>query len=195
MSRKRSWNTFGTLHTQALQALADDAKLKFAGTFQTVRSEASRRLSQAEKQKVLGELIASEVEGAANPAKRTKGIFAEIGVTGFRSGNREYGLEYYSSLVTHTVLADAHNTGASARYASNGVQYARRIERPDCCKICQPLKDRIVWLGDSRLLPPTHPWCYGGIAPFIGEPDEDPIMSPDDPRIPDKTRRYLLKKV
>ncbi len=97
-------------------------------------------------------------------------------------------------MLTHTVLADAHNTGAAMRYASNNVQYARRIERPDCCEICRPLRDKIVFIGDSRLLPPTHPWCFGGITPYIGEP-EKPIMSPDDPRIPDKTRRYLLKKV
>jgi hypothetical protein len=185
--------TFGTIHTDALNALAQDASLKFASTLKSVQQSARTLVTSSMKQQIIGKLLVAEIEGSSNPAQTVKDFFADQGVTALQGRKRNYTLEEYSGLVTHNILADAHNLGAATRYTVNGIEYARRIERADCCKICQPLRDKIIWLGDPRLLPPSHPWCYGGIAPVLGKPDQ-PIMSADDPRIPAKTREFLLKK-
>ena len=186
--------TFGTIHTQALHALAGDARLKFGNALQGVRDGAKAAITSSLKQQMIGELLVSEIEGASNPAKRVQDILEQQQISAVQGRKRSYTLEEYSGLITHNLLADAHNIGAATRYTVNGVEYFRRIERPDCCDICRPLRDKVLWLGDPRLLPPTHPWCYGGVAPVIG-PQTDPVMSPDDPRIPQKTRDFLLRKM
>jgi len=185
--------SFGVVHQEALQALAEEASLKFATALEGVRSDARSKLTRMQRENVVRELISSEVEGANNPSARVKAIFEGEKIESFQGKRRAWGLEEYSSMLTHVLLADAHNTGAVTRYAANGIQYARRIERPDCCEICRPLRNKYVWIGDRRLIPPSHPYCYGSIAPFIGVP-ENPIMDPFDKRIPERTRRVILRR-
>lgn len=187
-------DTFGTIHIQAIEQLAEDATLRFANALQTVRMDARARMTKLQKQKIVGELIASEIEGAANPAARVQKVLEDEGIVGIRTSNgRELSLEHYASTLTYTIIAEAHNTGAMTRYAANGVGYVEVIERETACPICGPMRGKIVALGDSRLTPPFHPNCFGGIRPFMGEP-ENPIRSIDDPRIPDRTRQAMLRK-
>lgn len=187
-------DTFGTIHTEAIAQLAEDATLRFANALQTVRMDAKARMTKLQKRKILGELIASEVEGTSNPAARVKKIFEDEGIVGFRTSNgRELNLEHYASTLTYTILAEAHNTGAMTRYAANGVGFVEIIERETACPICSPMRGKIVSLGDSRLVPPFHPNCFGGVRPFMGEP-ENPILTMDDPRIPDRTRQAMSRK-
>lgn len=186
--------TFGTIHLHALQALVDDSKLKFANALEGVRREASSRISQATKQQVITELLQNEIAGGATPSARVKRIFLDQGITAIRSASRSWSLEDYASMLTNTVLAEAHNTGALTRYASNGVEFVEVIERgnaPD--RTCEFMRGKIVFIGDRRLQPPFHPNCMGGIKPFLGKPDA-PIMSPDDHRIPADVRKTLLKR-
>lgn len=185
---------FGTLHKEAIQRLADDAALRFASALEGVRRESQSLIAAAQKQKIVTELIVSEIEGAPNPAQRVKEILEEEGLVALRSTTRKWTLDDYASMLTHTLLAEAHNTGATTRYLANGVEFARIIERPDAPdRTCQWMRNKVVWLGDTRLLNPYHPHCMGGIAPFSGEP-EDPILSADDPRIPADVRSMLLKR-
>jgi hypothetical protein len=100
----------------------------------------------------------------------------------------------YASMRTDTLLADANNTGASARYASNGVEFARIIEPADAPdRPCQWMRGKVVWLGDRRLLTPYDANCMGGIEPFLGDP-KDAIMSAEDPKIPVDVWKMLLKQ-
>ncbi len=185
-------DAFGTIHVEAISVLAEDATLKFANALEAVRRESRSVLRAAEKQKVLGEIIASEIEGAADPAKRVQEVLAEEGIVALR-GSRRWSLEDYSSMLVSTILAEAHNTGAMVRYAENGVGFAEVIEREEACPICGPMRGKVVSLADRRLMPPYHPNCRGGIRPFLSDP-ENPITSIDDPRIPSKTREYMLKR-
>jgi len=114
-------------------------------------------------------------------------------IVGMRTSNgRNLSLEHYAPTLTYTVIAEAHNTGAATRYATNGVRFVEVIERETACPICKPMRGKIVALGDSRLLPPYHPNCFGGIRPYLGEP-ENPIMSIDDPRIPAEAKKMMAR--
>lgn len=186
--------SFSGIHKEAIQALAEDASMKFAGTIENARRESQSLLTKIQKQKVIGSLIVSEIEGASNPAQRVTEVLQEERVTGLRtSNNRRITLENYAETLVNALLGEAHNTGAATRYAVNGVGFVRVIEKETACPICSPMDDKIVSLADPRLLPIYHPHCRGGIAPFLGEP-EDPIMSIDDARIPEKTRAAMLRK-
>lgn len=187
-------DTFTTLHREALQALADDATLKFANALQSVKNGVKTAIRQSQKQQILTELITSEITGDSAPQKRVKILLEESGAVGIQTRSGLRTLEDYSSMLTHTILAEAHNTGAATRYISNGVQYGTIIERADAPDgTCQWMRGKVVWLGDRRLLNPYHPRCYGGVKPFIGEPLA-PILSPDDPRIPAEVRKMLLRR-
>lgn len=116
-------------------------------------------------------------------------------ITAFQGRNRNWGLEDYSSMLTHTILADAHNTGSATRYVQNGVQFARVIERTDAPdRTCKWMNGKVINVLDRRLLNPFHPNCMGGIAPFLGEAPQDAIMSAEDPKIPADVRAMLLKR-
>ncbi|MFL5330310.1 MAG: hypothetical protein ACJ8C4_15525 [Gemmataceae bacterium] len=91
--------------------------------------------------------------------------------------------------------AEAHNTGAITRYLANGIQFAEVIEQRSAPEqICDFVSGQILSLRDHRLTPAYHPNSNGGIKPVLGEP-VDPIMSPDDPRIPADERLMVLKRV
>lgn len=182
------------LHREAMQALADDASFKFANALEGVRRSARSLVSEAQKQKIINQLLVAEVEGAARPSDRVKSVFEEAGITAIKTPTRTINLEDYASTLTHTILADAHNTGAMTRYLSNGVQYVEVIERgtaPDLT--CRFMRGKIVYLGDRRLLPPYHPNCFGGIKPYFGEPG-NPLMTPEDSRIPAEAKKLMLRK-
>lgn len=186
--------TFGAIHQEAIDALVSDANLKFANTLEGVRREASSALSRAQKDQVIRQVVQDELSGNAGTAKSVKGVFADQGITAFRSPTRSWNLEDYAAMLTRTILAEAHNTGAMTRYVSNGVEFGEVIERstaPD--GVCQWMRGKIVWLGDRRLLPPFHPNCMGGVKPFLSKP-ENPIMSAEDPQIPEDVRKMLLKR-
>lgn len=185
--------SFTQIHKEAMQQLADDATLKFANAIEGARREASSLLTRVQKQKILGKLIAAEIEGASNPAARVQEVLEEEGIVSLRTPSRRITIEAYADMLVNTLLGEAHNLGALTRYVSNGLEYVRVIERDTACPICKPMDDKIVWLGDPRLIPIYHPHCRGGIAPFQGEP-ENPIRSIDDPRIPEKTRTAMLRK-
>jgi hypothetical protein len=185
--------TFSTLHTEALNVLAQDASDKFANALQGVRKEASSLITAVQKQEIQKKILQSQVEGAARPQDLVKTYLEQEGIVSLR-GARKWTLEDYSAMVARTTLAEAHNTGAINRYLTNGVQYGEVIERataPD--GTCMWMRGKIVFLGDRRLIPPFHPNCMGGVKPFLGTPVE-PIMSPDDPRIPAEVRLMLLRR-
>lgn len=186
--------TFGTLHTKALQQLANDATLRFANALEAVKRESRSLISTAQKQEVIGELIASEIEGAADPAERVQQVLEEQGIVALQGATRKWTLENYAAMLSQTVLAEANNTGALMRYVGNGVEYAEVIEQAQTQDItCRTMRGKVVWLGDPRLIPPYHPYCRGSIKPFMGNP-ENAIMGPDDPRIPAEAQKMMLRK-
>lgn len=185
--------TFTQLHREALQQLVTDAKDKFATALVSVTRRGDRIVTNLQKQRIQEQILLSEIQGE-NAVSKVKDYLEGQQITAVRASNRDWGLEEYSAMLVHTVVAEAHNTGAANRYLQNGVQHARRIERVNCCKFCRPFKDKIIWLGDRRLLPPSHPWCFGAITPAIGPFEEVPLRSPHDPRIPNYARDFLLKK-
>lgn len=187
-------DTFTATHREALQALADDARLKFASSIQSVRNGVAAKFRAADRQQIMTKLITSEIEGDALPQKQVKILLEQSGVTGVQTRRGTIALEDYASMLTHTVLAEAHNTGAANRYISNGVQYGEVIERGDAPDyVCQWMRGKIVWLGDRRLINPFHPRCYGGIKPFFGDTSKA-IKSPEDPRIPAEVKKAMLRK-
>lgn len=186
-------DTFTQIHTQALQELVDDATLKFATALEGVRASAKSAIKKATKQEIVNKLVQAEIEGASRPSVGTRKTLEEAGIVAIQSANRGWNLEDYASMLTHTILADAHNTGAMTRYLSNGIEYGEVIERGDAPdSTCRFMRGKIVWLGDRRLIPPFHPNCFGGIKPFLGTP-KGPIRSPEDARIPADVKKMLLK--
>lgn len=189
--RGRIDESFTQLHKEALQAIADQAARSFGNGIDTVRGDVERMISTATKQKVQAEILAAEAAGGKAAVRE---IFESEGITGFRSANRTWTLENYSAMITRTIAAEAHNTGSVTRYAENGVEYVRIIERataPDVC--CQWMKDKIVWIGERRLLNPYHPNCIGSFAPWFGD-TKGAIRSINDPRIPQEVKKFLLRK-
>lgn len=185
--------SFSDFHREAVQALADDARLRFGNAIEMVRREATVRMSAATKEHILQTLMTNELKGGLNATKAIEDILKNQRVTAIRMSNgAERGLEDYADMLVRSLSADAHNAGAAMRYTANGVEYARVIERETACKICLPMRDQIVWLGDPRLRPKYHPRCEGGIAPVIGKV-ENAIMSPDDHRVPAATREAMLR--
>lgn len=185
---------FGLIHREAMQALADDAVESFGNGLTTAKRSAKKAINQATRRQILTETIASDVQGQS-PTERVKRILLDQGITALQSGNRRWTLEHYASMLTNTLIADAHNQGAATRYVSNGVQYVEVIERVTAPDItCQTMRGKIVKLGDSRLIPPLHPNCFGGIKPFMGDPT-GAIESVDDPRLPAEVRAMLRKNV
>jgi|GEM_PF-6218771 len=173
--------------------MAEDAKLRFADAIQTVKRSATMRLSEATKELIMQKMIVDQIQGL-NPTKAVKGILEQAGVAAVRTRNgRSITLEDYADTLVRQVTGEAQNAGAAARYTANGVEYARVIERETACKICQGMRGKIVWLGDPRLRPLYHPRCEGGIEPIVGKP-ENPIMSPDDPRIPQVSRDAMMRR-
>jgi hypothetical protein len=179
--------------TEAIRQLAEDARIRFANGIDAVRRDATVRMTEATKTAVIQKIMVNEIEGATQPAKAVKAIFDQQGIISLRSPARRWNLEDYADLLTRSISADAHNTGAARRYAVNGVDFARVIERETACKICQPMRGQVIWLGEPSLRPPYHPRCNGGIAPVTGTPD-NPIRSVDDPRIPSLTRDAILRR-
>jgi hypothetical protein len=85
--------------------------------------------------------------------------------------NRSWTIEDYTAMLTHTILEEAHNTGAARRSLTNGIEFAQVIECPDAPDgTCQWMRGKVVMLGDSRLLNPYHPNCMGGLTPVFDEP-------------------------
>lgn len=185
---------FTPFHREAVKQLADDARLRFGAAIEAVRRDATLKLSAATKEMVLQEMLVKELQGGLNPTKAVQDILKNQGITAVRTRNgRQIGLEDYADTLVRSISTEAHNAGAVARYVENDVQYGRVIERETACKICLPMRGKIVWLGDPRLRPGYHPRCNGGIEPVIGKVD-NPIRSPDDPRIPQVTRDAMLRK-
>lgn len=185
---------FTPIHREAVQQLAEDARLRFGSAIQAVKRDAALKLSEATKEHILQQMMVRELAGGVNPTAAVKDIIQNQGFTAIRTSNgASRSLEDYADTLVRSISADAHNEGAASRYAANGIEYARVIERETACKICLPMRNQIVWLGDPRLRPKYHPRCEGGIAPVQGIPD-NPIRSPDDPRIPQATRDAMLRK-
>ncbi|MDB5387688.1 MAG: hypothetical protein JWM11_3334, partial [Planctomycetaceae bacterium] len=147
----------------------------------------------ATKKMVLQEMLVKELQGGLNPNKAVQDIFKNQGITAIQTRAGKRNLEDYADILVRSISTEAHNAGAVSRYTANGVEFGRVIERETACKICKPMDDKIIWLGDPRLRPGYHPRCNGGIAPVIGNVD-NPIRSPDDPRIPQATRDAMLRK-
>ena len=63
---------FSQLHKEALQEIADDASESFGEGLRSVRRGVEKAITRAEKQRVIGEILVQEVQGAANPAKAVK---------------------------------------------------------------------------------------------------------------------------
>lgn len=184
---------FTDFHVEAVRQLAEDAKLRFAEAIQAVKRFAAVRLSEATKQLIMQKMIVDQINGV-NPTKAVKGILQQQKIIAIRTRNgQERGLEDYADTLVRQTTGEAQNAGAASRYAANGVEYARVIERPTACRICRPMNGKIIWLGDPRLRPLYHPRCEGGIEPIAGKPD-NPVMSPDDPRIPQVTRDAMLRR-
>lgn len=163
--------TFTAIHQEALQQLADDAAQKFGSSLEGVRRSARSAITKSTKQAVMNKLIQNEIEGKSNPAVDTQKVLEDAGITAIQGSTRGWTLEDYASMLTHTVLADAHNTGAANRYVSNGVEYGEVVERADAPdKVCQWMRGKIVWLGDRRLLNPFHPRCMGESSRSSGTP-------------------------
>jgi hypothetical protein len=76
---------------------------------------------------------------------------------------RNWALPLYNE--THCVLADAHNSGAVARYTANGVEFARVIERETACKICRRMRGKAIWLGVRGSGPRTTRIATEGLHP------------------------------
>ncbi|PQO47383.1 phage minor capsid protein [Blastopirellula marina] len=183
--------SFTQLHKEALQVLADGAAKSFGVGIRGVRGEVERMISTATKQQIQAEILAADASGSK---AAVKDIFEKQGFASFRSDSRTWNLDHYASMITHTILAEAHNTGAATRYAENGVEFVRIIERetaPDAC--CKWMRGKIVWLGERRLLNPFHPNCFGSFAPYFGDTSQA-FRSIDDPRIPKEVRKFLARK-
>jgi uncharacterized protein YbjQ (UPF0145 family) len=187
--------SFTQVHQEALNELRKDAALKFANALEGVRRETSKLVTAAEKQRIINKLIKGEREGAGRPAEQVKALLEQRGIVALESATRKWTLENYADMLTRTVLAEAHNTGAMTRYLSNGVGFGQIIEHADTKDAtCKFMNGKVVSLADRRLLPPYHPNCMGAVKPFLGTPDA-PIMSPEDPRIPAEVKSMLLQRV
>lgn len=185
--------TYPEFHREAVQALADNARLRFGSAIETVRRDATVKLSNASKQAILQEILVKEIQGGRNATEAVTQFFRNQGVLSINTTRANISIENYAATLVRSISAEAHNTGAATRYATNGVEYARVIERDTACQICRPMDDKIIWLGDARLRPSYHPNCRGSIEPVPGTPD-NPFRSPDDPRIPQRTREAMLRK-
>ena len=186
--------SFGPLHRETIQRIADGAADSFGNAVVSLRKSVELKISQAEKKRVVTELIAANVEGS-DTTKAVKEALDDIGIIGVRAGERTLNLEHYASLVANTVLADAYNMGAATRYIANGVEYGRRIERADAPdKLCQWMRDKIVWLGEPRFVGALHPNCFGAIVPYFGDTSQA-IRSLDDPRVPEYVRKALSRRL
>ncbi|QDT46175.1 hypothetical protein Pan258_01920 [Symmachiella dynata] len=183
--------SFTQAHKNALQQIADDASLSFGRGLQELVKSADRAFSEARKQQIVTEILTSEVTGETANVKK---ILLDQGVTGIRTANRTLSVDHYTAMLTHTILAEAHNMGAATRYLQNGLGFARRIERADAPDYpCQWLRNKIVWLGEPRFVGPVHPNCFGAIQPYFGDTTEA-LVSLDDPRIPEKVKTALRRK-
>lgn len=91
----------------ALQQLSDDASLEFAKTLKGVRKEAQSVITKANEQRIVSELIASEVEGCHEPGKALLEILEDQAIVASKGKNRSWTLEDYMAVFTHTILAEA----------------------------------------------------------------------------------------
>lgn len=191
-SRVEINESFTQVHKEAVQQIADDASLSFGRGVLELRKSVERTVSTARKQEIINELIIAEVSGAS-ATERVKKIFEDADVFGIRVGNRTLSIDHYASMLAHTIVAEAHNSGAATRYAANGVEYGIRVERADAPDApCQWMRNKVVWLGEPRFVGPVHPNCMGGIKPYFGDTSQA-YRSIDDPRIPEKVRKVLAK--
>ena len=185
---------FIAIHKEAIQQLAEDAASKLASALEGVRRKARSLITAAQKQAVVKKLIDSQLSGRSNPSQQVKEVLEKQGLTAIQGTTRKWNLEDYAFMLTETVLAEAHNSGAMTRYLSNSVEYAEVIEQGEAKdKTCQTMRGKAVWLRDRRMIPPYHPHCRGGIKPLLEKPD-NPTVSPEDPRIPAEVRSMLLKR-
>jgi len=61
-------------------------------------------------------------------------------------------------MLTRTILAEAHNAGAATRYAVNGVECVRVVERATARKtICGPMAGKVIWLTTPSSAVVLHP--------------------------------------
>jgi len=185
--------TFTQVHKAAVQQIADDASQSFGRSIVELRKTVERTVSTARKQEIINELIIAEVSGT-NAKDQVKKVFEDADVFGIRVGNRTLSLDHYAAMLSHTIVAEAHNVGAATRYVSNGVEYGIRIERADAPDLpCQWMRNKVIWLGETRFVGPIHPNCMGGIKPYFGDTSQA-LRSLDDPRIPEKVRTALSKR-
>lgn len=188
-------STFGLIHTAAIQVLADNARLSFGNSLQATRNGIASRLTSLEKERVLREIIQKEISGQVNVRLNVRDIFAEQGISGFRTSNgRSISLEVYANTLVETLVAEAHNTGAITRYVANGITVGRVIERETACDICFPMKNKLIALDVPALAPPYHPHCRGTVVPVIQPKNSEYVIkSADDSRIPSNVRKFMRR--
>lgn len=161
---------FSAKHTEAINFLIREGQDSLGKAIKAVQDNITQAMTIAQRQALVNEVISGAITGI-DAKKAAVELLKEQNITGIRVGNRVISIEQYAYTVVNTLTADAHNTAAVIRYAENGVQYFRRIERdsaPD--RPCSWSRNKIFSLALSRFHTALHPNCRGSHEPILTVP-------------------------
>lgn len=106
--------SFGTIHTQAVEAAANDAMLKFGHTMVGIKRSAEEVVKFAQ-QKATREIIAAgqlQGEAAKTIAKEVKAKIQEDGITALvDKGGKKWQLDTYAEMLTRQVMSNSGRDG------------------------------------------------------------------------------------
>lgn len=107
-------DAFGQIHTAAVNAIADDAVLKFGHTMVGIKRSAEQYVKLAQQRAIREQIAAGQIRGAAAEqlAREVKGMIEDQGITALiDKGGKKWQLDTYAEMLTRQVLANSGRDG------------------------------------------------------------------------------------
>ena len=175
---------FSTIHEAHVQALAEEAYLRFAGAMKAVKTNAEMILPMAKKAAVRQAIAEGQIIGLDNKviSENVQKILADQGIISLKdAGGKAWQLDAYADMLTRTVLANTARDATKNQAAEYGYDLVQ-ISAHGGCEECAPWEGVICSInGDAEGYPSLdeaeadglfHPNCKHTFA--IVPPDTPP---------------------
>lgn len=168
--------SFGTVHQQAAQVLAEATYNRLLGVSDTIGRQTSDIYRTMALESVRGTVAGYETWQQS--ARKYRDNLAEKGVTGFRDRtNRNWNMRSYTEMVARTTTMQAHLQGTANRLLENGHDLVKVSKHAGACDLCVPWQGKILSLTGKTEGYPTleeaeaeglfHPNCKHAYGLYI----------------------------
>lgn len=173
--------TFGGIHQQAVQVLAENTYAKLQDIIQTIGRRVQDVYREVALESVRGAVVGYET--VPQVAKLIKQKLAERGITGFVDKlGRQWNMTSYAKMVARTTTMEAQIQGALNRFTELDQDLVKVSTHNTDCSKCRPWEGKVLsitgatkgypTLAEARAKGLFHPNCKHGIGLYVPEFEE-----------------------